>query len=553
MNYSSKTLSQTLVQLCLAKGIDRIVISPGSRNAPLTIGFTSISSFQNYSIVDERCAAFFALGLAQQLKKPVALVCTSGSALLNYYPAIAEAYYSNIPLIVISADRPRNLIDIGDGQTIRQENVFANHILYNANLIEGELFQDKNELEINLALNCAMELGGPVHINVPFSEPLYEVVESAYRIPHNLEFKESFPWNESLEPFLELWNQCTRKMILIGSLPPNTIASCWIEAWAKDKSILVCTESISNLHHDTFIPAIDQLITALDEDAFQQLQPEVLLTFGGMVVSKRIKAFLRKFPPIAHWHVGEHTANDTYFQLKYHFKTTPNRFLERFIPGSQQIESDYRDLWLEKKTYRLLRHNSFMEEVPYSDFSVYGKIFKSLPNGYTVHLANSTVVRYSQLFNQNPHLNLYCNRGTSGIDGSTSTAMGSAVAGHQPTILITGDLSFFYDSNALWNNYVPANFRIIMINNGGGGIFRILPKAKEVNHFEQYFETRHQLNAEPLCAMYGWNYGRAKDQNSLSQQLTTFFDVSEGPRLLEVFTPSEINDRVLKSYFKAIE
>jgi 2-succinyl-5-enolpyruvyl-6-hydroxy-3-cyclohexene-1-carboxylate synthase len=553
MNYSSKILSQTLVQLCLAKGIDRIVISPGSRNAPLIIGFTSIPSFQNYSIVDERCAAFFALGMAQRLKKPVALVCTSGSALLNYYPAIAEAFYSDIPLIVISADRPRNLIDIGDGQTIRQENVFENHILYNANLVEGDSAQEKNELELNLALNCAIELGGPVHINIPFSEPLYDVVERASISPRDLEIKKSLRWEEPLNAFRELWNQHSRKMILIGSLAPNTIEPRWIEEWAKDKSILVFTESISNLHHDLFIPAIDQLITALDDDGFKKLQPDVLLTFGGMVVSKRIKAFLRNYPPVAHWHVGEHTANDTYFHLKHHFKTTPNRFLERFFPETQKTNSNYRDYWLEKKTYRLLRHDVFIKDVPFSDFSVYEAIFKGIPHGYTLHLANSAAVRYSQLFDQNPHLEVFCNRGTSGIDGSTSTAIGSAVAGRQPTVLVTGDLSFFYDSNALWNNYVPNNFKIIVVNNGGGGIFRILPKAKEVDHFEEYFETRHQLTAEQLCAMYGWNYASAKDQNSFSQILTSFFNTSEGPRLLEVFTPSEINDKVLKSYFKSIE
>ena len=144
MQFSSKKLSQTVIKLCLDKGIDHIVISPGSRNAALTIGFTGNVSFTNFSIVDERCAAFFALGLAQQLQRPVALVCTSGSALLNYYPAIAEAYYSDVPLVVLSADRPAHLLEIGDGQTIKQENVFANHILYSGACKEGEEFQKKS-------------------------------------------------------------------------------------------------------------------------------------------------------------------------------------------------------------------------------------------------------------------------------------------------------------------------------------------------------------------------------------------------------------------------
>src|SRR5690554_2040436 len=181
MKFSTKILSQTLVQLCLDKGIDHIVISPGSRNAPMTIGFGENPNFKCFSIVDERSAAFFALGMAQQLKKPVAVVCTSGSALLNYYPAIAEAFYSHIPLVVLSADRPANYIDIGDGQTIRQENVFDKHILYSANCKEGDEFQISNETEINIALNTALELNGPVHVNIPFSEPLYQSIDIQLR------------------------------------------------------------------------------------------------------------------------------------------------------------------------------------------------------------------------------------------------------------------------------------------------------------------------------------------------------------------------------------
>ncbi|MGB7841808.1 MAG: thiamine pyrophosphate-binding protein, partial [Salinimicrobium sp.] len=193
MKYPKIPVARSIVALCEAKGIDHVVISPGSRNAPLTNGFAWNPNIKTYSIVDERSAAFVALGMAQQLQRPVAVVCSSGSALLNYYPAVAEAYYSDIPLVVISADRPVERIDIGDGQTIRQKNVFENHILYSANLhsevvmenySEDKKLQQKqfesqrhNEREINLALNEAIEGKGPVHINVPFYEPLYETVE----------------------------------------------------------------------------------------------------------------------------------------------------------------------------------------------------------------------------------------------------------------------------------------------------------------------------------------------------------------------------------------
>src|SRR3970282_1550813 len=174
MIYPKIPLAQSIIEICLAKGIKNIIIPPGSRNAPLTIGFVNNPEFNCYSIADERCAAFFALGIAQQTQKPAVVVCTSGSALLNYYPAFAEAFYSQIPLIVISADRPQSKIDIGDGQTIRQENVFKNHSLYNANLTEE--VSKENDYKINQAIDIALNKKGPVHINAPVEEPLYETV-----------------------------------------------------------------------------------------------------------------------------------------------------------------------------------------------------------------------------------------------------------------------------------------------------------------------------------------------------------------------------------------
>ncbi|MFT5438135.1 MAG: 2-succinyl-5-enolpyruvyl-6-hydroxy-3-cyclohexene-1-carboxylate synthase, partial [Ulvibacter sp.] len=305
MNFSTNILSRSITQLCLANEIDHIVISPGSRNAPLIIGFTEQPDFKCFSIVDERCAAFFAIGLAQQLKKPVAVVCTSGSALLNYYPAIAEAFYSDIPLVIISADRPSHLLEIGDGQTIRQENVFANHILFNGNCKDGgDSFE--NEVIIDEALKTAIHKRGPVHINAPFSEPLYEqtlesvLKQSGVGKEDNIS-PESF--SEDLEPFAKIWNSSSRKMILVGVLDPESIEQRFLDLLAQDKSVIVLTEVTSNLHHEQFFPAIDQLIASLNDNEFQDLRPEILLTFGGMVVSKKIKAFLREYSPLEHWHV----------------------------------------------------------------------------------------------------------------------------------------------------------------------------------------------------------------------------------------------------------
>ncbi len=554
MKFSNKPLSQTLTQLCSDKGINQIVISPGSRNAPLIIGFSENPDFKCFSIVDERCAAFFALGMAQQFKKPIAIVCTSGSAMLNYYPAIAEAYYSDIPLVVISADRPVNFIDIGDGQTIRQENAFENHILYSANCKEGEEFQVKNETEINIALNTAMEMNGPVHINLPFSEPLYQKIDNQLVWPQNVPARtEIMELEESLEDYVQTWNNSSKKMILVGVLAPGSIEEKYIRFLAEDESVIVFTETTSNLHHPNFFPAIDQLIAPLEEEEFKRLQPEILLTFGGMVVSKKIKAFLRNYPPKAHWHVDPKKAFDTYFVLDHHFKVSINNFLDEFLPSPKPLNSDYKNEWFAIRQHRALKHNEYEGGIPFSDFKVFSEIFKELPQKIQLQLSNSATVRYAQLFDIPTSIEVFCNRGTSGIDGSTSTAIGAALASKLPTVFLTGDLSFFYDSNALWNNYIPKNFKIIVINNGGGGIFRILPGEKDTDVFDTYFETKHKMSAKQLCEMYGFSYTSAENEVGFKEKLNQFLlNDTEGPSLLEVFTPSEINDKILLNYFKFI-
>ena len=519
MIYPKIPLAQSIIQICLAKGITNIVISPGSRNAPLTIGFVNNPKFNCYSIADERCAAFFALGIAQQTQKPVAVVCTSGSALLNYYPALAEAFYSQIPLIVISADRPQSKIDIGDGQTIRQQNVFENHSLYNANLNEGA--SAENDAKINEAINTALTKKGPVHINAPFEEPLYETVSELsveVKIPA---FANDTQTNSigDLSDFATIWNKASRKMVLVGVNEPNVIAEETIAALAQDDSVVVLTETTSNLYHPTFINNIDTLITPFTNEDFEAFRPEILVTFGGMIVSKRIKAFLRKYQPKHHWHIDTLRAYDTFNALTQHFEYSPNAFFEAFLPLTKSVESDYFQKIDALKAVRKLKHETYAAKIPFSDFKVFEKVIQSLPKNSQLQISNSSAIRYAQLIDIDPSIEVYCNRGTSGIDGSTSTAVGAAVSSYgrdeKQTVFISGDISFLYDSNALWNNYIPKNFKIILINNGGGGIFRILPGHEETPVFNTFFETSHGLTAEHLAKMHDFEYSTARDEKSL--------------------------------------
>ena len=548
--YPKKELAQIIIAACRQFEIQTVVISPGSRNAPLTIGFSNHKDFETLSIVDERCAAFFALGIAQQTLKPVALVCTSGSALLNYYPAIAEAYYSQIPLVVISADRPAHLIDIGDGQTIRQENVFKNHILYSANLKE---FDAENTIRIlSKAFSLLRQVKGPIHINAPFNEPLYETIATMndFRfITVESDLQDTIDY----ENLASQWNSAKKKMILVGVHSPNSALEILLDKVADDPSVLVFTETTSNLYNKRFVNSIDNLIFNLTEEEFTSLQPDILLTFGGMIVSKKIKKFLREYSPKEHWHVNELRAFDTYQVLSKHLKIDSHSFFKHFCElVDYDNKSTYESTWTYYKQRIREKHNHYIKTAPYSDLKVFEQVLKVIPDFSEVQFSNSAIIRYSQLFEMNSTITVFCNRGTSGIDGSTSTALGAAYATQKPTTLITGDLSFFYDSNALWNNYIPTDVRIVIINNSGGGIFKIIPGPKKSTAL-RYFETPHCLTAEHLCVMFGFEYCTAHNLKTLAEEVVGFYDKSDKPKVLEVFTPSDLNDLVLKEYINNLK
>ena len=578
--YSNIPLAHTLVTLCKTHGINQVVISPGSRNAPLILAFSADPFFECFSIVDERSAAFFALGISQQSQTPPVLVCTSGSALLNYYPAVAEGFYSHIPVVILSADRPPYKIDIGDGQTIRQYGVFANHIGYQAALSQDLTHasgairwetedapkssqalmvmqaqrQTDNENAICKALDTALRLRLPVHLNAPFEEPLYGMQELPPTIPTPCARNPQEFRSPDLEPLKRSWEASDRKMILIGALAPGSIQSEVLELLGRDPSILVFTETTSNVHHPQFFPSIDSVLAPVEstEDAdsrFQRLRPGVLLTLGGMIVSKKIKQFLRRYPPAAHWHIGPYGAPDTFYALKGHVKMPADDFLRAFLKSVTQGVYPYKSPWFAMKQVIEDGRRAYLEKIPFSDFTAFDQILNTIPPGMQVHLANSSTVRYSQLFQMGPGHAVYCNRGTSGIEGSTSTAVGASINSKVPTLLITGDLSFFYDINALWNNYLRSDFRIIVINNGGGGIFRILPGKKEGAEFETYFETVHNRSIASLCQAFSIGYAGADNGQELSEALREFYKPSESPKLLEIKTPRKLNDTVLLGYF----
>ena len=551
--YSAKRSIQILAHILEQYGIDKIIISPGSRNAPLSIHFSEIDAFQCYSIVDERSAGFVGLGIAKSIKKPVAITCTSGSAVANYYPAVVEAFYQNIPLLILSADRPSDFVDLFDGQTIRQKNIFQQHSYGDFELLEDEKdgAEDYNFETIKKAVELCIEKSGPVHINIPLTEPLYNLVDElpvlpivektiqkkAYELPTNL---------------VADWHTSKRILILAGTLATNPELQAQLSQLVKNHTVVVLTEMNSNLSHEKFFAHIDRYITDFTEEDFRTYAPDLLITIGQNVVSKRVKQFLRKAKPVQHWHIDEYWQPDTYYALTQKIETKAEIFFSKLLKAINLEPRPFFNLWDVLKDKKDAKHEEFLNKAPFSDFYLFKLLATQIPENYKIHFSNSSAIRYAQLFDYQKH-DVYCNRGTSGIDGCTSTAMGFAMMEDEPTILITGDLSFFYDINGLWNQYIPPYTRIVIFNNGEGNIFKIIPGPSGTNALDEFIATKHNRNAELLAKNFGFDYTKVEDEITLDRVLPNFFKSNPKPKILEVMTSECNNEDILKQYFESLK
>ena len=572
MKLSDKKSIQQIVLTLAGLGLKEVIISPGSRNAPLTVSFNQHPQFKCLSIRDERSAAFFALGKAMELKEPVALLCTSGSAVLNYAPAIVEAYYQRIPLIVITADRPPQWIGQQDGQTINQQDIYKNYIrksytLNGDTLNEEQLWYNARCLNEGFAIATQTD-PGPVHFNIPVSEPLYNLQEIDPFVPKIISVSKTKRLldNKELQELQDAFAGAEKVMILAGQQASDPeLNGMLAQIAAYSNTILLC-ESTTNIQHPDFITNIDRCLVSFNEEEIPDFMPDLLITFGGAIVSKKIKAILRKNKPRQHWNIHPHDAFiDSYKALTRSIAMEANEFLKQFLqnlkpgavssPPSQGLplpsESGYKKLWRQRASLLENKHREFISHPEYSDLFVFSKIYSRIPADTCVHFSNSSPIRYAQLFDNSFLKSTYCNRGVSGIDGCTSTAMGAASGNpSQSYVLITGDVAFFYDNNAFWNNQLPENLKVILINNSGGGIFRIIEGPSDAKELEDFFETKHNTSAKELVEFYKWNYLSANDEQTLGNALDLFFDPGQKRMVLEIFTPNEVNPKVLASYFK---
>lgn len=557
---SDKKGVRILTEILIQKGVKRIVLSPGSRNAPLLMAFARDKRITHYVVLDERSAAFFALGMAQQSGEAVALACTSGTAPLNYGPAIAEAYYQRLPLIVITADRPVEWIDQEDSQTIRQDHLFSN-IVKASYRLPAELRDEEESWYANRVVNDAVNYAmqgrrGPVHINIPLREPLYGQRVYSEEKMRTVDLLEAAP---VLLPHIaaELagrFNTCRKVMILAGFHLPDERLKLSLHQLAAFDQVIILTETPSNLCSEFYIGTIDRVLATIEEEEKADFAPDLLITFGGALISRHVKAFLRQYKPKEHWYVdqSEHPA-DTFKVLTHQIRLEAADFFASIGGRLKACQSGYAAQWRQRNKCAIDRHNDFLVRVPWSDWKAFSLIWPALPAGVSLQLSNSTPVRYAQLFECPQVLRVDCNRGTSGIDGSTSTSVGAALLNPGITVLVTGDMGFLYDSNALWNRYITSRLKIIVMKNGGGGIFRFIQGPSELDELEECFETARQVNVRGFAELHHFAYFQAEDELELQEVLPLFWRESQQPAILAVDTPGLENAEILKGYFRNLK
>jgi 2-succinyl-5-enolpyruvyl-6-hydroxy-3-cyclohexene-1-carboxylate synthase len=505
------------------------------------------------TIADERSAAFIALGMAQQLREPVVLVCTSGSAALNYFPAIAEAFFQQIPLLVLTADRPPEWVDQWDGQTIFQEEVYGKHVKKSFRFPDTFAHPDQvrhaHRISNEAILLSRQFPAGPVHVNIPLREPFYPEEGETFHFPKHppifsLEPSEIRLSDSTLGKLKSELANFKRILVVPGQQDKNPALSAILESLAENQQAVVVADSLSNLQGKGTITLHDHWLGR--EELHAALAPDLVISFGKSIISKSLKLFLRK-QDVPHWHIQpDGQAKDTYSGLTRILASEPLAFLTWMRTSLPSLESDFAQRWQQLEEQVATALQQALKEVEFGEYPAVKQVLDALPANGQLHVANSMAIRYVNFLGRRTQA-IYCNRGTSGIDGSNSTAVGASLVSQTPVTLLTGDLAFFYDRNAFWHKYPMPNLRVIVLNNHAGGIFRLIDGPAKQPELEEFFETSQALNAAHLAAEYGFGYELITQPQELDQALASFFEESAAPKILEIESVSATNAAILRA------
>lgn len=556
MKSTDKESCIILIELLRAHGIKHVVVSPGSRNAPIIVALAAYNDIKKTVVVDERSAGFIALGIASITNTAVALVCTSGTAVLNYAPAVAEAYYRKIPLIIISADRPVEWIDQDDSQTLRQYEALS-HYVKNSYNIPAKCDDETTKWYVNRMVNDALisaqsSRRAPVHINIQLDEPLGNY-KNAIPCVHRAITKITPATCLSESDITKLSNRVnnsSKVLIVAGFLPPNEQLNTSLSIIAKNANVVLMCESIANLHSADFIDSIDRCLSVMSNDEKDKLCPDIVITLGGAIISRFIKQYLRKQNISEHWHIGI-TGNtiDCFQSLTTRIDIEPEHFFAQLSERLAPINSDYSDNWKIISNRAKMSHDEYIESIEWSDLKAFSILMQNIPSTWNLQLSNGTSIRYAQLFSSKHIRRSDCNRGVSGIDGSTSTAIGAAMAYEDTTLLISGDMSAQYDIGAFASPSIPSNFKMVVLCNGGGGIFRFIKSTSHLDELDEYFTVARPFPLRQLADGYEFSYYEADTEETLTEILPLFISNNSHPSILAVYTPPQKSAEILQNYF----
>lgn len=582
MAYSNKEQVNQLTALLVAHGVRHAVVCPGSRNAPIVHNFNECPHITCYGVTDERSAGFYALGMLQALNEPIAVCVTSGSALLNLLPAVAEAWYQHMPLIVVSADRPQQWIDQLDGQTLPQPGALGRFVRCAVTLPEADAWHC-NRL-INEALLAATQNDDcrPVHINVAISEPLFTFDTAQLpAVRHILRTVPTQNYDCLHQELVDGLAAARRPMIVFGQTYPPHFDGTGVDYLFSH--VIVLHESLSAFpsvsHFDEVLyaaaessqkgaPFSEKRASIFEKRAsfFEKggtpcsscvvAPPDFIVYVGDVIVSKRLRRFLRRAKDAVTWRISRSgDVEDTFQNLRGIVVGDPEQVLQSLnskLNGRRMAGGAYRRQWL--KALQAASRHAASYEPAYSQMAAVKLLeakMSALPAGDSptlhVHYANSSAVRLANIYAAH---HVWCNRGVNGIEGSLSTAAGFSCVVADKVVCVIGDLSFFYDQNALWNRHLRGNLRILLLNNGRGGIFNLLPGLEQSPARDSLVAAAHDTSAEGICRQNNIEYIKAESMKQLPHGLDTLlFTESTRPVVLEVMTDATQDEQALKDYY----
>jgi len=512
------------------------------------------------AVVDERSAAFIALGIAQSKGEMVALCCTSGSALLNYAPAVSESYYKGLPLIVISADRPTEWIDQADSQTIRQNNALSGITIAQASLTGMQKCDDESRWYANRTINnlllkaSAVGRSGPVHLNVHLGEPLDteadDLMDAPARVIKEMLLSNIVPASVMHKFVCE--KLANRKVCMVfGFMQPDTKLTNAIRRIVNNTGFVVLAEPTANLFGCGAISCIDPVLAYIHKTE-HAYKPDIVLYLGGSIVSRSLKEFIRRSGAVCYRVGTEGNVIDTFMNLEGIFNTSPLDFCKALASAVKSFgyESSYRDMWMSasSKVNNLVDDN--IDSMPWCDCVAVATVLRNIPKGINLQVSNGMAVRYAMGVPVASYRRFDCNRGVSGIDGCTSTAVGANIGTDRTTLLISGDMCAQYDIAPFASGLITPKFKMVVLGNGEGNIFHVIKATRNLPEVDNLISNDVVFPAEKLAEAYGMAYFRASGKEELLGQLPNFFREKNRPAILYIDTSGQDSAHIYRKFIK---